>query len=356
MTGSSVTVIGTSPAVLMRALALVREGHAVQVLERADAPGGAWATLPALGCDAVECAVHLLENRPDFHAALRALGVVLEPETSASILWRGKSLPMGPARSLFHALVALNALRKGKFDQSRRVATSALRSLANRGCPFLYPAQGSREIVQATLAALLQEGVRPVFDCTVERIAISPGRGVWCETSRGPVESDRILVASRAHAPIVIDGAPFRPRVETAFIRTLLLRGTRAEPPRSSYVEVLRDSLIKRVRDVTRFCRPALPAEAFVLAVQLRALGVDAFRDAGADRVVARLEALGLKSGTWAGLRSELHAYAYTTLTDASLRRLERLSGGCVIPCPTADFADGFAGARKAGSAPLQRG
>lgn len=343
MTGSSVTVIGSSPAVLMRALALVQEGHAVRVLERAEAPGGAWATPPGLGCDAVECAVHLLENRPDFYAALRAQGVVLEPETGASVLWRGKSLPMGPARSLFHTLVSLNALRQGKIDQSRRIATSALRSLANRGNPFLYPAQGSREIVQATLAALAQAGVRPAFGCAVERIVITTGRGARCETSLGPFESDRILVASRAHAPVVIDGVAFTPGVETALIRTLLLRGTRAEPSRFSYVEVLRDSIIKRVRDVSRFCRPALPADAFVLAVQLREPGLAVFRTEGTEGIVTRLEALGLISGTWGVLGSELHQYAYTTLTDASLRKLQRLSKDRVIPCPTADFADGFA-------------
>lgn len=134
--------IGTSPPMLMEALARARAGDRVMIVDRALYPGGAWATPAAVGFDSVEVGVHLLENRPKFHAMLQALGVQLQPDRLCFTRWRRHDFRMALARPVFHAMVALNSLVRKQPDKFLRIMGTALRSVKHDKVPFVYPSTG----------------------------------------------------------------------------------------------------------------------------------------------------------------------------------------------------------------------
>lgn len=341
----TVVVIGTSPPVLMRALSLAEAGHQVRILDRAAAIGGSWTTAAEVGLEAVECGVHLLENRSDFYAALEAVGIPLERDDQCFTLLQGRRLDMGRARVLFHALVAANALRRRQPDRFRRIARSAARSAVDTRVAFRYPAAGCRAINEGLLAQLAAAGITPELETEITGIAIDSATGVRCATSAGPVDAAHVVISSRAHAPITIDGAEHSTPKERNRVASLLLRGTDPTRPDLSYVELMRHPLFQRVRDVTPFCVPAVGGHEFVLCAQLRPAGEETLLTAGADALLSKLAEQDLLSPRARLTASALCEYAYETITDAALRTLERAAGGRLITVPTTDFADGFIGA-----------
>lgn len=335
-------VIGTSPPMLMAALSLVEAGDEVMIVDRAGEIGGAWTTLPLVGLSSVECGVHLLENRPEFYAALENQGVVLQRDQHCQTYWRGRPLTMAPSRVLFHLLVAGNALRQGEMARFSRTAVSAARSARHLTTPFRYPAQGCRELHQSLAGKLANRGVVPELATEISVINVTSSTGVRCTTVGGMMAADRVVISSRAHAPMTIDGRRIEKTLERNRIVTLIVRGFDPARPVSSYSELIGDPLLKRARDVSAFCRPKLDAGAFVLAVQLRDRGEQALAQHGAEAILSHLAALKLVSVQAQLVQSARCEYAYSTLSDASLKAIEHQSCGRVLTVRTTDFADGF--------------
>ena len=333
--------IGTSPLMLMQALTLLEAGDGITIVDRAKVVGGSWTTLPLVGLDSVECGVHLLENRPQFYAALRRLGVRLERDELCATLWRSRRLMMGSSRVLFHALVALNAARRGQLDRCSRVAVSAVRSAFNVGTHFEYPAAGCRELHERLTRQLAHYGVRPMLGIEVQRITVNAA-GVRCETSVGVINADRVAIGSRAHAPLFINAREVKYSVEHERVVSLVLRGLDSERSRYSYVELLRDPHLKRVRDVTAYCVPEVACDEFVLCAQLRASGERLLAAGGTNAIAKHLKDLGFLSAQARLSDSAASAYEYQTITDASLLEVERRGLGRIIAVRTTDFGDGF--------------
>lgn len=335
-------VIGTSPPMLIEALSLVNAGNAITILDRAEVIGGAWAAPPLVGLSNVECGVHLLENRPHFYAALESFGIVLERDDRCLTYWRSRRLPMAPARVLFHLMVAANALRRGEMARCSRTAISAARGARYAGTPFRYPAQGCRELHQRLAHTLASRGVIPKLATEVTSIAIDSSAAVSCITPGGTITADRVVISSRAHAPMTIDGHEIDLALESNRVVTLVLRGDDPMRPMSSYSELMGDPMLKRVRDVTAFCLPKPGAGAFVMAVQLRDRGDQALAQRGPEAILGHLASLRLVSNQARLSQSARCDYACSTLSDASLAAIERQSCGRLVAIRTTDFADGF--------------
>lgn len=333
-------VVGTSPSMLIQALRLAETGDEVTIVDRAPVIGGAWSAPPLLGLTSVECGVHLLENRPQFYAALERLGIELEEDDRCTTLWRGRPLAMAPARVLLHAMVAANALRRGKFDSFRRTAVSAVRSAFQLRTPFRYPSTGCRAIHDTLTRNLAAYGIVPMLNTQINSIDVDDG--VRCSTSGGPILADRIVLGSRAHAPLIINKREMHPPLERNRTATLIILGEDARRIPFTYVELLRHPHLKRVRDVTPFCLPRSGADAFVLAVQLRASGERLLASTGPEVIIDILVGFGLLSDAALLSYSTVCEYACETITDAGLRIIERRARGRVVTVRTTDFADGF--------------
>lgn len=335
-------VIGTSPPMLIQALARAEAGEAVTILDRATVIGGAWTTPPLVGLNSVECGVHLLENRPQFYAVLESHGIALVRDERCLTYWRGKPLSMAPARVLFHLMVAANALRRREAARSRRTAISAARSAQNLTTPFCYPVQGCRALHQTLAHKLAERGVIPKLATEIMSIEIDSSVGIRCTTSAGTIAAEQLVISSRAHAPMIIDGRSFACEVEHDRIVTLILRGDDPLRPTSSYSELMGDPLLKRARDVTAFCQPGVGAGEFVFAAQLRDRGEQELLRRGPEAILAHLASLNLVSEQARLSQSARCDYAYSTLTDSSLESIAQLSRGRVGTVRTTDFADGF--------------
>jgi hypothetical protein len=291
--------------------------------------------------------VHLLENRPHFYATLNRLGITLEPDNCCATWWRGRQFKMGPARVLFHAFVALNAARRGQIDRFRRTVTSAARSALHIGAPFQYPALGCRELNQRLISMLAHHDITPILGSEITSIEVNLATGVHCSTTEGVISADRVLIGSRAHAPLIIDRHEIRPPLEQNRAVSLVLRGKDAPRVRFSYVELLRDAYFKRVRDVTPFCLPPLGSEDVVLCVQLREAGEQLLASLGPKAIIGHLVDLGLLSCQAELSHTAKCDYAFQTIADSGLRAIERQSRGRVVAVRTTDFADDFRIARS---------
>jgi hypothetical protein len=326
---------------MVHALTFARKGVSVTIVDRSKEIGGSWATPPAMGFAYVEAGVHLLENRPQFYSVLSQLGIMLREDDRCCALWRGKRYSMGPARALFHAGIAIKALARGRIDRSRRIMASAVRNARYANSPFLYPTIGCRAINLRLAALLKAEGVRLIMGVEIEKISIEPSVAVRCSTSIGEMTFERISIGSRAHAPIEISGKQLNLKLEYDEIRSLLIRGMDSGRDRYSYVEIVSDPVVKRVRDVSAFVAPIRGHE-FALSTQLRNLGGQWLAEQGIGSIAKHLGSLGLLSEEAVVTDSAQFDHRQATINDADLRRLEYMSGGCLLGVRTTDFADGF--------------
>ncbi|MGQ5701393.1 hypothetical protein ACUJ46_05010 [Sandaracinobacteroides sp. A072] len=348
--------IGTSPLMLLRAIALAGEGRRVLLLDRAALPGGAWAAPTLFGHANVENAAHLIENRPALHALLRDdLGIALAPDPCIGFL-AGRRLSMGFTRIAFHAMVALKSLTAGEGDKARRLAASAMRAAASLGTPFLYPVGGSAALNRALLARLGALGGRVAFgedvlSIHVERDGVAAR--VRLETRQSGEHAlhvrtaSRALMASRAFAPVHVGGKALPLETEAGETLTLILHVHRAGQLAFSYAEIVGDRLLKRLRDVSAFASPALPADQRLLCVQIRpALLGHAPADSGGESAgtlaLEALKKLGLLPHDAMLMGEDRSFLRFHTLTNRALGMIHRATDGLVEALPTTDFADGF--------------
>lgn len=263
-------LIGTGPPMLFQALVLAEAGQRVILVDAAPRPGGSWHLPEVLGYRSVEVGVHLVENRAYIHRVIENLLPEEEilRDTPDFGLWRGRRIPMRLARVLLHGLVTGKSALRGKPEKTRHSLANVGLSLRHLGLPILYPRRGYGAIMAAALGRLDAVGARVLQGCRIERLRIVP-EGVLAETARGPVRARRLVMSSRAHAPI----AGMEPlwqdclRVRT-FSAVLHLEGP--PPDFAGYVEVIGHGVVKRARNVTGFAVPGVMAGRSLVTVQFR--------------------------------------------------------------------------------------
>lgn len=284
--------LGTSPLMMIEGLRQVRAGRSVAFVDDGELAGGSWRTRPGLGFDRVEPGVHLIENRPPVNALLvRLLGErILESPAGENFgLVAGRRLGAGPTRVLLHGLVAAKAALRADLEKARLIGRSAALSLRSWGAPFLYPEGGAAELIDALKSRLEQEGARFYMGARVERIRERRDHIEAVAGSR-TIGARRLTLSSRAHA--LVEGSPDL-SFESAVVHCLTLRVAAPSVAFNGYVEVLGDALLKRVRNVTSFTRPAPPAGEAVISVQIRRAG-DRTDEQLAEATLRRLIDLGL--------------------------------------------------------------
>jgi phytoene dehydrogenase-like protein len=332
--------VGTSPLMLMRAARLAEAGSRVVLIDRATRLGGGWAVGDVLGFSNVELGVHLLENRPELYRELsRVLDGGLAEDPCATLL-KGRMLPMRAARAAFHAGVGLNSLRRLAPDRARRSFTSAWRAVLNARRDFLYPVGGAAQIIEAMAARLRRAGgeIRlgeEVVAASIEAV------GVRCETSSGARAAERLLVSSRACPPLWVLGAKLSSEVEVSSVYSTILRFRTTEAMDRSYVEIVGDSTLKRVRDLVPLVRPRPDADERVWCVQRRAAGpADAWADG--QEILNHLVRLGLAAQGSTLVAAHKSDVRLVTVTDRGLEKMSRAAEGKLEVLRTTDFADGF--------------
>lgn len=325
---------------LMRAVRLAESGEVVTLLDRAASSGGAWGARELLGCENVEFGAHLLENRDALYATLvDGLGLDLEVDPCISII-RGRRLSMGWTRAAFQIAVGTRALGRGEIDKFKRSWRAAARTALSDTRSYCYPRLGAAAMVQALCRRLRTAGGRIYFGVDVASIAVDSG-GVQLATSRGEITASRAIVSSRAFAPISIDGTSQALGVEKGVCRNVVMRLSGGGGKPFSYVEILGDSCLKRIRDLSALVRPKLtPPERIVCLQHRRAMTGDVMADA--HTLIRDLVRVGLFDAPPDLIGAVRTDVGLSTLTDAALSRLERRSGGRLETLRTTDLADGF--------------
>jgi hypothetical protein len=174
----------------------------------------------------------------------------------------------------------------------------------------------------------------------VTNLRVNSGAPVACSTSDGLVVADRVLLTSRAHAPVQIDGVPWDFATEDSICTSINLHVGVENHQIFNYVEVFGDPVIKRVRDVGRFADPRPPAGEILLCVQTRTPLIEG-GEAGPD-ILGHLCRLGLVPPR-SGLRAaQAQLVRQRTIPDAQLRQLGQRTGGRIIVLPTTDLAEGY--------------
>ena len=349
-------MIGTGPPMLFQAIVLAEAGQRVILVDAASRPGGSWHLPEVLGYRSVEVGVHLMENRAHIHRVIENLLPEEEilRDTPDFGLWRGRRIPMRLTRVLLHGLVAGKSALRGKPEKAGHAFANAGLALRHLGLPILYPRGGYGAVMAAALARLEAAGARVVQDCRIERIRIGP-EGVLAETARGPVRARRLVMSSRAHAPI----AGMEPlwqdclRLRT-FSAVLHLEGP--PPGFAGYVEVIGHGVVKRARNVTAFAVPAVAAGRSLVTVQFRddpRIADPATLGEEARDWLARLGLLAAKSRVIGTHRDD---FDLATLPARALAAIEARHPDRVTVLRTVDLGDqGYAVAPAPARLPVAR-
>jgi hypothetical protein len=215
-----------------------------------------------------------------------------------------------------------------------------LRAVLCLGEGFYYPAGGA----SAMTAALCRRfsGLGGEIRHQVEISAISVANGyARCRTSHGTVDAARVLIGSRAFAPIDINGMSQSIDTERSLCCTAIVRLRGTIQFEAAYVEILSDSILKRARDLTHFVRPPASSNERVLCVQYR----NSFKDDDfslGEYVLAHLRRLKLLDSGATLLDACRCEVQILTLPDRIMKRLVRRSKGTLEALRTTDFAEGF--------------
>lgn len=345
---ADVVVIGSSPLMLLRALEIAKNGRDVLIIDRAQEAGGSWCTPTLFGFSGVEVGVHLLENRVLLYSYIaKELGVELEPDGGLSFgLWNGKRIGIETTRVLLHSLVSAKALKLGAMDRSRRVGLSALRAVANLRVPIQYPRHGCAAITSALVSRLQNEKARFLFGTDIHDVKVQAGADVKCRTSAGDVEAEHLVLSSRAHAPVSVEGEKKVLQTEESETLSAVLHVAVGTHVPFNYVEIFKDPWLKRVRDVSVFAKPQLPAGERLICVQVRQYPPGQVGDA----ILVQLCTIGLVAKDTRLLGFARHDLRLSTITDRSLRQLAAQSGGRIEGLLSSDFAEGFLAIARRGT------
>lgn len=329
----------------MRASRLAEQGRRVAVMDRALSVGGAWATADVLGFRNVEIGVHLLENRPSLYRAIADLdGLNMQRDPCVALL-NGRMLPMSSARILFHCGVGANSLRRGAVDRARRSFQSARRAACHVTDSFYYPCGGAARLVAGLAARLRASGGQIHLGEEIHRVDIQHG-GVQCHTSTGTVSASMLLASSRALPPLWLQGSRQAPQADQTRVFNAVLHIRSPAGLKSSYVEILGDKHLKRVRDVGRLTDPPPTPGESLLCVQYRD-PKRVTREGLGPYLTKHLVRLNLIDPRAEVLGVHTSETRLTTVTDAALTDLERRAASALQLLRTTDFADGFVTAQR---------
>ena len=331
---------------LLRALDLAAAGRRVLVLERERILGGAWCSPAMLGFVSVEAGVHLIENRRSVYRRLEDAGIDLSRESAGTMgIWRSIRMPLSLARFVSFSGVLLRAVFERDGSAIGTTFPRALRSLGSLFVAFRYPNGGAGAMVRSLAQRLEEHGIVPILDCRIEEVILSrDAPGGVCRTTSGFVEFDSFCFSSRAHCPIRIGGELLERRVKTRETFSLLVSLKRCHVSDFSYVEILADGWLRRVRDVTEFVIPRPPPSTRILCIQLRESRCDvgASVEEHARRAIGRLGELGLVARSAEVVAFELNRFRYETLSDRDLVALASRHGA-LDAIKTTDFAEDVA-------------
>ena len=330
---------------LTRAAALAANGVRVAVLDRADTAGGSWRALEVMGFRNVEVGVHLLENRPTLYKFLSdELQIELRtgsPSENFGIFF-GHRIGFALTRVLLHSLVAGKAFGTGRWDKAARIFTTAQRATRYSGSPFCYPSEGCSRITSALLSKIETSGGKIVFNTQLKKISVNTAANeVICETSGGAIHTRKIILGSRAHAPVDANGSRVPLEIDTTFCRSIVMHITGHKATDFRYVEVIGDMLVQRVRDVGVFAHPRPSNGEHLICVQLR--NAQRLSDKYLAKILTdRLVYLRLFLPGATAINIYTDDYILETATNRSLNRLVEICGPCVEAVKTTDFADGY--------------
>lgn len=337
--------VGTSPLVLMRAIAHARQGRRVLLCDRQEVVGGAWAVANVLGFENVETGVHLFENRPAMRRTLgQLLGDDLQRDRCATLV-SGAMLPMSIARGAFHAAVGVNAFRRGLSDRGRRALGSAWRATRHLAEDFYYPSGGAAQITTALAAQFRGLGGEIRLGLELLEAELAAG-GVVCRTRHDKFAAKRLLVSSRACPDLRLSGTLMRPETECSQVHNAVLHLRASSGLSRAYVEILGDKDLKRVRDVGRLAQPRTGHGEILMCVQYRDPGRAEGASIGAylAEQLARLKLIG---GGVSVVGAVAKSTDIVTVTDRGLLCAAQAAGPALEVLRTTDFAEGLVTAQR---------
>lgn len=235
-------------------------------------------------------------------------------------LWRGRRIPIGAARFALHGLVGAKAALRGDPAKARRMAISARRALAHRHRPFAYPEGGMRAVLCALRDRIEAAGGGMELGRSVDAVVFGAGAARLHLEDR-TLTADRVLFASRAHAPVRDPGAP--PLVTRPSRTHCAVPAFRGPSPPFAYVEVFGDRSVKRLRDVGRIAAPSGTGDLRVVCVQLRT-APEVPPGRLAEHIATHVVRLGLADPGIRPVAARHESVAFRTATRASLGTLAR--------------------------------
>lgn len=335
-----VLLVGTGPPMLFEGLALAQAGAQVVFVDRATDLGGSWRTPNVMGFAKVEVGVHLIENRPHLNRLFQALmgKDALSIGTPDFAVLLGRRVPMRIARVLLYALVAAkNALKlnRERVWHSLRNAGSALRHVS---LPLIYPQAGIAGFLECLEERLLEEGADFRMGQELRSVEIAP-TGVTAILDGAQITVKRLVMSSRAHSPIKGNEALWR-GVNPVQVCSVVLHLKSPALSFSGYVEIIGDSVLKRVRDVAPFVDPRLPPGEALITVQLRHDPGDLADGPLVEVVFRKLIALKLLEPHVQCLALHRDFVPLGTLSSQALSEIERRFPEQVTVLRTVDLGD----------------
>ena len=263
-------LIGSGPPALLHGLSRSQTGESIAFIDRGSRLGGAWKPTSIFGSEHVETGVHLLENRTHLNAALETLLgsdqlAVADGDFGMVGSFR---MPMKYCRILLYLLVTSKSLLKGNIEKARYALSKLAAAVKEFPTPFLYPRQGFRAVLEALERLLTASKAQFIFGEDVTSVRILPS-AVEVTTNRANYTSRRIVMSSRAHAPIAGCEDIWRAQRFVA-IPHLMLQLEDACPAFGGYVEFLGSSFLKRVRNVGNLQSQEVRVSRSIIAAQLR--------------------------------------------------------------------------------------
>jgi protoporphyrinogen oxidase len=338
-TNADVIIIGTGPLALIEGLHLSEAGRHVTFIDSSEVVGGSWRSVSCLGFENIEVGVHLIENRFRVNQWMRdQLGAQFLDQRKQSDfgLVKGKHFSISATRILLHSLVTGKALLHGRLGAASRTFLSTCRAVSQFYAPFLYPNGGFSLLIQVLVKQLKRHNAKFVFGTNIQ--LLSPkSNNILLISDHGELEAEQVVMFSRAHAPI--DSLPdLNDYIEIGQSHSMVLLLSGPAITFNGYVEILGDSLLKRVRNIGLFTRPIPRGGDSLICVQTR-------QDNGEnhDKVIhKRLIDIGLLDSKTLLLDSFRDTFTLKTLTRTGARIINNRLSPKIVVHESTDFADCF--------------
>ncbi len=273
----TVLLIGSSPMMMIKALSLANEGKSVLLLEKKGHIGGAWHTKPLFGYEDVELGFHIIENRKSVYDFLEnKCNIELSCEASSSYAVY-KKLPIKFSYSLSQFYSYLRRFIKSFFKGDWKSISfnydkvnMAAKSLSQS---YKYPKDGSRGLCNSLYGMLKENNIPVLLGHNVEQLMVSKKENkVYCQTSQGTLEFDKVIFGSRASSEIKMDGNNYFFNKQNRESLGLVLNIKGRKLKNFTCVRMWKDEIMIRVRDVGCFSTPILRDNELLICVQVRKL------------------------------------------------------------------------------------